>query len=187
MSVLIKGFEVPKDGCKDCAMVQRGRIFDTCPFLGKEVNGNVERGGKPNGCPLIDVTDTNVGDLISRAEALDAMLKAGTRDGAEWAVRILPSAQPEITLESAIDYLHSIGWMQEHDRVLTESAQRDLSGYSDKLWKAAYERGKAEAEQRGILWEKLERYAEFFCADVPYTEFVREAKQFFLDAERSEE
>ena len=35
----------------------------------------------------------------------------------------LPSAQPEITLESAIDYLHSIGWMQEHDRVLTESAQ----------------------------------------------------------------
>lgn len=35
----------------------------------------------------------------------------------------MPSAQPEITLESAIDYLHSIGWMQEHDRVLTESAQ----------------------------------------------------------------
>jgi len=35
----------------------------------------------------------------------------------------LPSAQPEITLESAIDYLHSIGWMQEHDRILTESAQ----------------------------------------------------------------
>ena len=32
----------------------------------------------------------------------------------------MPSAQPEITLESAIDYLHSIGWMQEHDRVLTE-------------------------------------------------------------------
>jgi hypothetical protein len=31
--------------------------------------------------------------------------------------------QPEITLESAIDYLHSIGWMQEHDRILTESAQ----------------------------------------------------------------
>lgn len=26
------------------------------------------------------------------------------------------------------------------------SAQPDLSGYSDKLWKAAYERGKAEAQ-----------------------------------------
>lgn len=42
-----------------------------------------------------DVHDTNVGDLISRAEALDEMQKAGTRDGAEWAVRILPPAQPE--------------------------------------------------------------------------------------------
>jgi len=39
------------------------------------------------------------------------------------AIKNLPSAQPEITLESAIDYLHSIGWMQEHDRVLTETAQ----------------------------------------------------------------
>lgn len=29
-------------------------------------------------------------------------------------------------------------------------AQPDLSGYSDKLWKAAYERGKAEAEPRWI-------------------------------------
>ena len=29
--------------------------------------------------------------------------------------------QPEITLESAIDYLHSIGWMQEHDRVLSSA------------------------------------------------------------------
>ena len=38
----------------------------------------------------------------------------------------LPSAQPRITLESAIDYLHSIGWMQEHDRTLTESAQPEI-------------------------------------------------------------
>lgn len=34
----------------------------------------------------------------------------------------LPSAQQEITLESAIDYLHDIGWMQEHDRIMAESA-----------------------------------------------------------------
>lgn len=33
--------------------------------------------------------------------------------------------QPKITLESAIDYLHSIGWMQEHDRALTESARSE--------------------------------------------------------------
>ena len=38
----------------------------------------------------------------------------------------LPSAQQGITLESAIDYLHSIGWMQEHDRTLTESAQPEI-------------------------------------------------------------
>lgn len=30
-----------------------------------------------------------------------------------------------------------------------------------------------------IPWEKLERYAEHFCADVSYTEFVREAKLFW--------
>ena len=36
-----------------------------------------------------------------------------------------------------------------------------------------------------VPWEKLERYAEFFCADVPYTEFVREAK-LFLEGENGE-
>lgn len=30
------------------------------------------------------------------------------------------------------------------------SADIDLSGYSDRLWKAAYERGKAEAEPRWV-------------------------------------
>ena len=30
-----------------------------------------------------------------------------------------------------------------------------------------------------VPWAFLERYAEFFCADVPYTEFVREAKLFW--------
>jgi len=30
------------------------------------------------------------------------------------------------------------------------SAQPDMSEYSDKLWKAAYERGKAETQQRWI-------------------------------------
>ena len=48
-------------------------------------------------------------------ELRDAM-KADITDDLE----DLPSAQPEITLESAIDYLHSIGWMQEHDKALTE-------------------------------------------------------------------
>lgn len=48
-------------------------------------------------------------------------------------VEYIPSAEPERiikigqrsgkTLESAIDYLHSVGWLQEHDRILTESAE----------------------------------------------------------------
>ena len=29
--------------------------------------------------------------------------------------------EPQYTLESAIDYLQSIGWMQEHDRILSET------------------------------------------------------------------
>lgn len=62
MSVLIKGMRMPKEGCRDCVMVQRGKIFDTCPFLKQEVNGNVERGGRPNGCPLIDVPNRKAGE-----------------------------------------------------------------------------------------------------------------------------
>jgi len=75
-------------------------------------------------------------DLIDRQAAIDRINKqrehlepdvypqdkigdAAYKICAEFIER-LPSAQPEITLESAIDYLHSIGWMQEHDRVLTE-------------------------------------------------------------------
>ena len=80
-------------------------------------------------------------DLIDR----DALKKAiGKVYACDWddieknfhfaeAVNSLPSAEPERiikigqrsgkTLESAIDYLHSVGWLQEHDRILTESAE----------------------------------------------------------------
>ena len=62
-------------------------------------------------------------DLISRAEAIDAL---STPHGILYPIRTveeLPSAQPEITPEAAIEYLQTIGWMQEHDRVLSEYAQ----------------------------------------------------------------
>lgn len=82
-------------------------------------------------------------DVISRKSAIDAIestdwyhqnsngdmvLGANSSVHQPWykadeilaVIENLPSAQPEITLESAIDYLHSIGWMQEHDRALTE-------------------------------------------------------------------
>lgn len=68
---------------------------------------------------------------------------------AEDILRTLPSAEPERiikigqrsgkTLESAINYLQSTGWLQEHDRILTQSVEperkkgewieEDLSGY----------------------------------------------------------
>ena len=82
-------------------------------------------------------------DSISRQAAIDALKVAywdndiqSAKDDpcivdamTDWATRqlkALPSAHPRITLESAIDYLHSIGWMQEHDRTLTESAQPEI-------------------------------------------------------------
>ena len=43
--------------------------------------------------------------------------------------------QPEITLESAIDYLHSIGWMQEHDEL---------------MYKQGYKHGKSKGIKRGM-------------------------------------
>lgn len=71
MSVLIKGMKMPKEGCKDCPLVKRGNVFDICPFLKREVNGNVERGGKPYDCPLIELPDH--GDLIDMDEFSRAM------------------------------------------------------------------------------------------------------------------
>jgi hypothetical protein len=63
-------------------------------------------------------------DLISRQAAIDAFYK-----------------HPNINW-TTLDVLAKIDALP--------SAQPDLSGYSDKLWKAAYERGKAEAWQRWI-------------------------------------
>ena len=42
---------------------------------------------------------------------------------------------------------------------IAPSAQPDLSSYSDKLWRAAYERGKAEAQPRRLRgrWVETER------------------------------
>jgi len=83
MSVLIKGLKMPKDGCKDCLLVKRGRVFDICPFLKREVNGNVERGGKPYDCPLIELPDhgrlIDVDKLIADAEC-ELLLEDETDD-----------------------------------------------------------------------------------------------------------
>lgn len=55
MGIYIKNMKMPEEGCKDCLFVKRKGVFDICPFLKREVDGNVERGGKPLGCPLVPV------------------------------------------------------------------------------------------------------------------------------------
>lgn len=55
MSILIKGMEMPKNGCKDCIFVNRKWLGDVCQILKREVTGNVERGGFETGCPLVPV------------------------------------------------------------------------------------------------------------------------------------
>ena len=74
MSVLIKGMKMPKEGCKDCLLVKRGQVFDICPFLKREVNGNVERGGKPHDCPLVELPDeeSEIDKWWERSETVNA-------------------------------------------------------------------------------------------------------------------
>lgn len=37
------------------------------------------------------------------------------------AIKLLEKLEPLTSCEQAIDYLHEIGWLQNHDRILTES------------------------------------------------------------------
>ena len=67
-----------------------------------------------------DVPDTNVGDMISRQAAIDTV--RSYYDECD---------EQEESIEERIERL--------------PSADIDLSDFSDKLWAAAYERGKADA------------------------------------------
>ena len=116
-------------------------------------------------------------DTISRQEAIEGITVLAVTNHKQVTVDLLetlPSAQPEpseITDEQAILHLQSTGWMQNHDREMYESGLRkqladdsggygslipsDLSGYSDRLWRSAlwrlaYERGKADANDEII-------------------------------------
>ena len=53
MSVVVNGIEMPK-WCKDCPFVKFTSVGDICPLLKMDVSANVEKGGKPNDCPLSD-------------------------------------------------------------------------------------------------------------------------------------
>ena len=84
-------------------------------------------------------TKTHSCDLISRQAAIDAILAVTGNSS----VRELY----EHVQEHGLSEMWSGGVNAAIDIIIAvPSAQPDLSEYSDKLWKAAYERGKAEAQ-----------------------------------------
>lgn len=87
--------------------------------------------------------------LISLQAAIDAYgdwyVEEGTEEGFIGTVKQLleglPSAQPEITEEQAIEHLQSTGWMQNHDREMYDMGLKkqlaDDSGSYDSLLPSA--------------------------------------------------
>ena len=130
-----------------------------------------------------------MGDMIERARAIDAIEKNAYRhtylDQIIDIIKALPPAQPERTQErtethtcdlisrqAAIDAHYE--YCNKHPdagfpvwslKILENlpSAQPDLSGYSDKLWKAAYERGKAEAHDEIVCCEDCKNRGDDDC------------------------
>lgn len=97
-------------------------------------------------------TETHACDLISRQEAIEAHYeycnKHPDASFPVWSLKILedlPPAQPEPT-----QVARDIATILENEKDMRVIA--DISEYSDKLWKAAYERGKAEARRKKGHW-----------------------------------
>jgi len=85
-------------------------------------------------------------DIIDRQAAIDSVDKLsdepiGYLEAAIDALVDLPSAQPEITEEQAIEHLQSTGWMQNHDREMYDMGLKkqlaDNSGSYDSLLPSA--------------------------------------------------
>ena len=102
-------------------------------------------------------TKTHACDLISRQEAIDA-LNESIKHFDDMAEECRRNANIERNdymdmRDDAAEYrqlsiwLNELKWLRERFQ-----SQPDLSEYSDKLWKAAYERGKAEAQRKKGKW-----------------------------------
>ena len=78
--------------------------------------------------------------------------------------------QTEITLESAIDYLHSIGWLQKHDKEMTESVPT-VTEFADKCRECG--------KQRTGHW--IETAEEYYKAVNEYGGGVNEDTPYFVD------
>ena len=111
---------------------QRYIIMDNPHYIG--YNAGLDEAQKVIKALEAYVPDTNVGDMISRRAAIDAIHEDAewlAAQGSDWQVarmerdksilKSLPAVQTEITHEQAIDYLNKTGWMQTHDKILTES------------------------------------------------------------------
>ena len=86
------------------------------------------------------------GDTISRQAAIDEI--------DEWIKAFLESGHKESAADACLI---------QDGIIQLPSAQPDLSSYSDKLWRAAYERGKAEAQPKRGMWIKSDTDA-FVCS-----------------------
>ena len=107
-------------------------------------------------------------DLISRQAAIDALRRA---EALTWAfgyhnvidtIRELPSAQPEITDEQAIEHLQSTGWMQNHDREMYESGLREQLADDSGAYDSLVSCEDAISRQAAIdsLWKALHEYED---------------------------
>lgn len=123
MSVLIKDMEKPEF----CYAVIDGEI-ENCPFVNTDADcvlllkkGICEEtwAGQYSKCPLIEAPEP-CEDTVSRQAAIKAIMSVP--DG-NW---------------------RSVRYANEIKKL--SSAQPDLSSYSDKLWRSAYERGKRDAQ-----------------------------------------
>lgn len=91
-------------------------------------------------------------DLISRQVAIDAIwdginMDIYTREVKE-ILEALPSAEPDAAMCWGCN--------------CPKMPDADLSEYSDKLWKTAYERGKAEAHPNG-KWKHRQTWSMYVC------------------------
>ena len=113
-------------------------------------------------------------DTISRQAAIDALWKAMFEYEDKTEKQFQESE--DLDVRDWIGHRIFVQNMNDIDRqtiLNLPSAQPDydLSDYSDRLWKAAYERGKAEAEPRWIPVESeppKERRSYWVCTDTGY-------------------
>ena len=105
------------------------------------------------------IRGNDMDDLIERQAAIDAIAKqmprSYTPDGSHPADEEIYKIQ-----EIYVDCIESIE--------ILPAAQPDLSEYSDKLWKNAYERGKAEAQSERDIPKRVSWTGWKGCRDTRY-------------------